>query len=168
MQYVTHLHHVSLEFPDSVSPLDRLFEGWREKNSKKLEKFLVAAIPLMTSQRDVQYAAFERRLAEMMFFATRHRLLHVRLDGKLCFYHQNLRRLLFQTCTHPHIEQPPSITVLYDPSPSRYSPSFTLFCRYPKGKDSTVTHLSLCGNLSVQRSDVPLLIFVNCDLSSPA
>ncbi|KAK0443376.1 uncharacterized protein EV420DRAFT_1576576 [Desarmillaria tabescens] len=179
-RYVRYLHLISLELPEGRCTLVSLDRRRRERNSKKLEELLVAAIPLMTSLRGVQYDGVERRLRENGVLWDQIRSLPsismfswigypVPITNFPHLTQLSIRGHLFSRSVAILISNSPhlsSLSVLSTNFPG-YNPSVLAFFRqYPPGKYSSITNLSLCGNLAVFQSDVPLLIPHLCQLQS--
>ncbi|KAK0439494.1 uncharacterized protein EV420DRAFT_1583520 [Desarmillaria tabescens] len=179
-QYVRHLHLVSLKPPSRkrMGPLDWiLFKRLREKSSKDLERLLVIAIPYLTSLQSILYDGFDKRFLEnsalwkqistlpsvsslsvhgwhgnRIPITNLPNLAKLNIIGSDCLSSvavliansPNLSSLGVYHCFHPASLFPPSL--------------LTLFCWYPSGTYSFLTELSLCGNFTLRRPEVPLLV----------
>ncbi|KAK0231735.1 hypothetical protein EDD85DRAFT_848452 [Armillaria nabsnona] len=179
-QYVKHLRLFTLKLPEGnpKGPFDRiLLNKRRARKARKLEKRLVTAVSFMTSLQTVKYLGYDETI-----------LQHVALWDQISYLpymsmlsiHDPYRQSTSIDSSFPYLTKL-SITgpsyfqfasVLISNSPnlsslgiydhglsSTSSPSTSsIFGQYPKGTYSSITDLSLCGNLSVYRSDVPILI----------
>ncbi len=120
----------------------------------------------MTSLRTVKLLGYDEKIPYLPCVS----MLSVRLYGQSTSINSSFPYLTKLSITGPSyfkftsvlISNSPNLSSLgiYDHGPSSTSsPSMSsIFSKYPKGTYSSITDLSLCGNLSVYSSDVPILI----------
>ncbi|PBK64643.1 hypothetical protein ARMSODRAFT_961818 [Armillaria solidipes] len=179
-QYVRHLYLFTLKFPkgNPTGQFDRiLFNKRRARKARKLEKRIVTAVSFMTSLQTVKYLGYDETFLQHVTFWDQ--ISHLPYMSALSIY-GSYRQSTSIKLSFPHlckisitgfsyfkfasvlISNSPNLSSLgiYDHSPSSTSSPSTssIFSQYPKGTFSSIVDLSLCGNLSVYRSDVPILI----------
>ncbi|PBK88079.1 hypothetical protein ARMGADRAFT_1034356 [Armillaria gallica] len=180
VQYVKHLRLFTLKLPEGnpKGPVDRiLLNKRRARKAKKLEKRLVTAVSFMTSLQTVKYLGYDETFLQHV--ALWDQISYLPCMSMLSIY-GSYRESTSINSSFPYltklsiagpsyfkfasilISNSPNLSSLgiYDHGPSSTSSPSTsnIFSQYPKGTYSSITDLSLCGNLSVCRPDVPILI----------
>ncbi|SJL14999.1 uncharacterized protein ARMOST_18479 [Armillaria ostoyae] len=178
-QYVRHLRLFTLKLPkgNPNGQFDRiLFDKRRARKARRLEKRLVTAVSFMTSLQTVKYLGYDETFLEHVALWDQISYLPYMSMLSVCLYGQStsinssfpyLTKLSITGFSYLQsasvlISNSPNLSSLgiYDNGPSSTSSPSTssIFSQYPKGTFSSIVDLSLCGNLSVYRSDVPILI----------